>query len=73
MSYQHLIFTAERKFWRCVESGEPPMAPRQSYVRQPSSDPQMTKRTELPDEQFQANRRNAGHSTGLATEEGKQR
>ena len=22
--YQHLIFTAERKFWRCVESGEPP-------------------------------------------------
>jgi predicted phage-related endonuclease len=21
--YQHLIFTAERKFWRCVESGEP--------------------------------------------------
>ena len=22
--YQHLIFTAERKFWRCVESGAPP-------------------------------------------------
>jgi predicted phage-related endonuclease len=22
--YQHLIATAERKFWRCVESGEPP-------------------------------------------------
>jgi predicted phage-related endonuclease len=22
--YQHLIFTAERKFWRCVESGEAP-------------------------------------------------
>jgi predicted phage-related endonuclease len=22
--YQHLIFTAERKFWRCVESGEEP-------------------------------------------------
>jgi len=22
--YQHLIITAERKFWRCVESGEPP-------------------------------------------------
>ena len=21
---QHLIVTAERKFWRCVESGEPP-------------------------------------------------
>ena len=21
--YQHLILTAERKFWRCVESGEP--------------------------------------------------
>ena len=22
--YQHLIITAEKKFWRCVESGEPP-------------------------------------------------
>jgi hypothetical protein len=22
--YQHLVFTAERKFWRCVESGERP-------------------------------------------------
>ena len=22
--YQHLIVTAERKFWRCLESGEPP-------------------------------------------------
>ena len=22
--YQHLIVTAERMFWRCVESGEPP-------------------------------------------------
>ena len=22
--YKHLIVTAERKFWRCVESGEPP-------------------------------------------------
>ena len=22
--YQHLILTAERKFWKCVESGEPP-------------------------------------------------
>jgi hypothetical protein len=22
--YQHLILTAEKKFWRCVESGEPP-------------------------------------------------
>jgi len=22
--YQHLIVTAERKFWRCVESGDPP-------------------------------------------------
>jgi len=21
--YQHLLLTAERKFWRCVESGEP--------------------------------------------------
>jgi predicted phage-related endonuclease len=23
--YQHLIVTAERKFWRCVESGDPPL------------------------------------------------
>jgi predicted phage-related endonuclease len=23
--YQHLIVTAERKFWRCVEGGEPPV------------------------------------------------
>jgi hypothetical protein len=23
--YQHLIITAERRFWRCVESGEPPL------------------------------------------------
>jgi predicted phage-related endonuclease len=22
--YQHLLFTAERKFWRCVQNGEPP-------------------------------------------------
>ena len=22
--YQHMIITAERKFWRCVETGEPP-------------------------------------------------
>jgi predicted phage-related endonuclease len=22
--YQHLLFTAEKKFWRCVESGQPP-------------------------------------------------
>jgi predicted phage-related endonuclease len=22
--YQHVLFTAEKKFWRCVESGEPP-------------------------------------------------
>ena len=22
--YQHLILTAEHKFWRCVESGDPP-------------------------------------------------
>ena len=22
--YQHLLFTAEKQFWRCVESGEPP-------------------------------------------------
>ena len=25
--YQHLIITAERKFWRCVENGEPPALP----------------------------------------------
>ena len=24
--YQHLLLTAERKFWRCVQSGEPPEA-----------------------------------------------
>ena len=24
--YQHLILTAERKFWRCVETGEAPLA-----------------------------------------------
>ena len=24
--YQHLILTAEKKFWRCVETGEPPRA-----------------------------------------------
>jgi hypothetical protein len=22
--YRHLLLTAEKKFWRCVESGEPP-------------------------------------------------
>jgi hypothetical protein len=22
--YQHLLFTAEKKFWHCVENGEPP-------------------------------------------------
>src|SRR3954468_25052044 len=22
--YQHLLLTAEKRFWRCVESGEPP-------------------------------------------------
>jgi predicted phage-related endonuclease len=39
--YQHLIVTAERKFWRCVESGEPPRLfgvdlppPRLAAVRQ---------------------------------------
>jgi hypothetical protein len=38
--YQHLIVTAERKFWRCVESGEPrrlfgvePPKPRIAAVR----------------------------------------
>jgi predicted phage-related endonuclease len=25
--YQHLLLTAEKKFWRCVESGEPPRTP----------------------------------------------
>src|SRR5262245_26393154 len=24
--YQHLLLTAEKKFWRCVESGEPPVS-----------------------------------------------
>ncbi|MET4279818.1 hypothetical protein ABIB68_008096 [Bradyrhizobium sp. F1.2.2] len=23
--YQHLLLTAEKKFWRCVQSGEPPV------------------------------------------------
>ena len=23
--YQHLLLTVEKKFWRCVESGEPPL------------------------------------------------
>lgn len=23
--YQHLLLTAEKKFWRCVQSGEPPL------------------------------------------------
>ena len=38
--YQHLIVTAERKFWRCVENGEPttlfgvdPPKPRIAAVR----------------------------------------
>ena len=38
--YQHLLLTAEKKFWRCVESGEPPRlfgveppAPRIAAVR----------------------------------------
>jgi hypothetical protein len=22
--YQHLLLSAEKKFWRCVETGEPP-------------------------------------------------
>ena len=26
--YQHLLLTAEKKFWRCVESGEPPRSVR---------------------------------------------
>ncbi len=30
--YQHLIVTAERKFWRCVESGEP--LPSSGSIRQ---------------------------------------
>jgi predicted phage-related endonuclease len=31
--YQHLLITAERKFWRCVETGEPPtLRPRFSSV-----------------------------------------
>ncbi|ETR76363.1 endonuclease [Afipia sp. P52-10] len=38
--YQHLLITAEKKFWRCVQSGEPPLVfeveppqPRLSAVR----------------------------------------
>ena len=29
--YQHLIVTAERKFWRCVETGEPPFCSARSH------------------------------------------
>jgi hypothetical protein len=31
--YQHLLLTAERKFWRCVESGEPPRAGQAIEIR----------------------------------------
>jgi predicted phage-related endonuclease len=38
--YQHILLTAEKKFWRCVESGEPPRLfftepprPRRSHSR----------------------------------------
>jgi hypothetical protein len=31
--YQHLLLTAEKKFWRCVENGEPPPRPRLEAVR----------------------------------------
>jgi len=37
--YQHLIVTAERKFWRCVENGEPPTlfgVEHQSHASRPS-------------------------------------
>jgi hypothetical protein len=34
--YQHLIVTVERKFWRCVESGEP-LAYLASNPRSPGS------------------------------------
>ena len=36
--YQHLIVTAERKFWRCVESGQPPRLLASSH-RSPGSKP----------------------------------
>jgi predicted phage-related endonuclease len=36
--YQHLIITAERKFWRCVENGEPP-ACSELIRRNPASRP----------------------------------
>jgi predicted phage-related endonuclease len=36
--YQHLLLTAEKKFWRCVESGEPPrlfgVEPPRARIRQ---------------------------------------
>jgi hypothetical protein len=35
--YQHLIVTAERKFWRCVESGEPSASSRRSRVSRRSA------------------------------------
>jgi hypothetical protein len=31
--YQHLLLTAEKKFWRCVESGETPRSPRPRQSR----------------------------------------
>ena len=33
--YQHLIVTAERKFWRCVENGEPPRSVRGRAAKAP--------------------------------------
>jgi predicted phage-related endonuclease len=36
--YQHLLLTAEKKFWRCVENGEPP-APSASSRRGHGSRP----------------------------------
>ena len=33
--YQHLIVTAERKFWRCVESGDCSGSSRQNHASRP--------------------------------------
>jgi predicted phage-related endonuclease len=37
--YQHLIVTAERKFWRCVESGEPLWCKRHRPIRTAAPSP----------------------------------
>ena len=56
--YQHLIVTAERKFWRCVESGEPPALfgveppkPRIAAVRIVDMSSSNVQRSKVPDRQ----------------------